>query len=212
MLLMLAALGALRFLQTFLFALHLMDPELNRALFLIGASALFFGAAVIGVRRSGTRNVESALGLRIPQLPDLAVGIPVGIGLYFLTTAVQQFINSHFATWVDWYTPARSPFLLGQGPWFMISLLALIIVPMGEESLFRGFLHRGLRTRFKLVTATVLSAGLFAISHYDPAIMPAIFVGGVVLALAFEWRRTLAMPMVIHSTINACFLIGELLG
>jgi membrane protease YdiL (CAAX protease family) len=58
----------------------------------------------------------------------------------------------------------------------------------------------------------VISAALFAFGHVNPAIMPTVFIDGMVLGLAFEWRGTLAISMVIHSSILACFLIREILG
>jgi membrane protease YdiL (CAAX protease family) len=212
MLVVLAAGGALRLAQTFLFALHLPDAELNRALGTLGASGLLFGAAVMGVRRAGHRNVETALGIRFPRPFDWATGIVFGMALFLVSVSIQQFINEHFASWVNWYAAARQPVDLAHGPWILLSLVWLFTVPVAEESLFRGFFHRGLRTRYSTPTAILLSAALFAAYHHDPATMPAHFVSGVALALAFEWRGTLAMPMVIHSTINACFLIRELFG
>jgi hypothetical protein len=211
LLVLLAAMGALRLLQTLLFALHLSSQELSLALFRIGAAGLLLGVAAIGVRRSGERDVEAALGIRVPQFLDWVMGIALGIGLYFATISMQEFINEHFAYWVSWYA-ATGPYVLERGPWILLDLVGLFTIPVAEESLFRGFLHRGLRTKYPIVTGVVLSASLFAVYHVNPAIMPAIFVDGVVFALAFEWRRTLAMPMVIHSTIIACFLIRELLG
>lgn len=211
-LLLLAAMGALHFLGILLFALHLPDPELRRALGSLAASGMFLGAAVIGVRRHGHRDAERVLGIRIPQALDWCVGIPVGIALFFVSISIQEFINSHFAWWVSWYAAARQTASLAHGPWVLVDVMLLFTVPMGEESLFRGFLYRGLRARYSIITAAIVSGAVFSIAHYDPAVMPAIFVIGVALALTFEWRRSLAMPMLIHATINACFLLREVFG
>jgi membrane protease YdiL (CAAX protease family) len=37
--------------------------------------------------------------------------------------------------------------------------------------------------------------------------MPAIFLIGVALALATEWRKSLALAIVIHAVYNGCFVV-----
>ena len=140
----------------------------------------------------------------------MAVGILVGVALFFGTTWLQHFINDHLSSWVSWYATAGGLEQLTHGPWVAAGVVQLIVVPIGEESLFRGIVYGGLRTRYSIVPAVAISAALFAFVHVNPAIMPGIFIDGVALALAFEWRRTLAMPMVIHGAVLACFLVQGL--
>lgn len=210
----LAAVGALSLWQILLFGLHLPSPRstpLGATVWTIGASAVLIGAAVGGARRFGGSGGVSAIGIRWPTAIDVAVGIPVGIALFFGTMWLQHFINDHLSSWASWYATAEGREQLTHGPWVAAGVVQLIIVPIGEESLFRGIVYGGLRTRYSIVPAVVISAALFAFVHVNPAIMPAIFINGVALALAFEWRRTLAMPMVIHGAVLACFLVQGLL-
>lgn len=204
---LLAAFGALRLLQTVLFAIRLPNVRLTGMLWVFGASGIFLGISALYVRRSGQREVWSALGLKDPQVNDFAVGVPVGVGLFFGTMWLQGVINQHFAGWVGQYVTMRTVVGPGSGPWLFAGALQALLVPIGEEALYRGLLYTGLRQKYSIVPAVALSAALFAVFHIDPAIMPGIFVDGVVLALAFEWRRTLAMPIVIHSSILVCFLV-----
>ncbi len=135
----------------------------------------------------------------------------MGIALFFGTMWLQDFINDHLSSWVSWYGTQEGLEPLTHGPWVVAGVVQLVVVPIGEESLFRGILYGGLRTRYSIVPAVVISAALFAFVHVNPVIMPAIFIDGVALALAFEWRRTLAMPMVIHGAVLASFLVQGLL-
>lgn len=215
LLVFLAALGALSLWQILLFALRVPDPRSARVgatVWTIGASGLLLGAAIFGARRFGQPSAVSALGIRWPRLSDIGVGVPIGVALYFGTMGLQEVISEHFATWVGWYATANRSVDLAHGPWIVVGVVQILVVPIGEESLFRGFLYSGLRTKYSIVPAVAISAALFAVVHINPAVMPAIFVDGAVLALAREWRGTLAMPMVIHGSILACILIQGSLG
>jgi membrane protease YdiL (CAAX protease family) len=210
MLTFLAAVGTLSLWQIVLFGLHLPSTSstwMGETVWTIGASGILLTAAVVGARRFGQPGAYSALRIRWPRSLDFAVGIAGGIALYFVAIWVQHFINGHFSSWVSWYATGEDSVPLTQGPWILAGVIQIFIVPIGEESLFRGFLYGGLRTSLSIVPAASISAGMFAVVHANPAIMPSIFFEGVVLALAFEWRRTLAMPMVIHGSILACFLV-----
>jgi membrane protease YdiL (CAAX protease family) len=210
---LLAAVGALCLWQILLFGLHLPSAgstPLGATVWTIGASAVLLGAAVGGARRFGGAGAVSAIGIRWPAAIDVAVGILVGVALFFGTTWLQHFINDHLSSWVSWYATAGGLEQLTHGPWVAAGVVQLIVVPIGEESLFRGIVYGGLRTRYSIVPAVAISAALFAFVHVNPAIMPGIFIDGVALALAFEWRRTLAMPMVIHGAVLACFLVQGL--
>jgi membrane protease YdiL (CAAX protease family) len=206
-----AAIGALTLEQILLFALHFPTGRLYATIWTIGASVLLLSVAVIGARRFGRPGAASALRIKRPRPLDIAVGIPLGIALYYSTIWLQQLINNHFSSWVSWYA-TRPLAELTYGPWIVAGVIQVLLVPIGEESFFRGFLYTGLRTKFSVLSSVVISAALFAFGHVNPAIMPTVFIDGMVLGLAFEWRGTLAISMVIHSSILACFLIREILG
>jgi membrane protease YdiL (CAAX protease family) len=91
-------------------------------------------------------------------------------------------------------------------------VLAVIAAPVGEELFFRGFLYRGLRRRFLMWPAALISAAAFALIHVDPdalgasvILVLALFPVGVGLALIYEKRQSVLAPMVAHATFN---LIG----
>ena len=87
-------------------------------------------------------------------------------------------------------------------------LAAVVLAPLAEELIFRGLLHRSLRTRMRLVPATIISSVIFAIVHVDVALsQPLALVGltlvGAVMAIAYERTGSLLVPVVIHATHNA---------
>jgi len=79
------------------------------------------------------------------------------------------------------------------------------VAPIGEETLFRGFLFRGWhRSSYDAWLAIVVTALLWAIIHlqYDHYYMALVFVYGLVLG----WFRLVAsstiLTILLHSVIN----------
>ncbi|WP_029214811.1 CPBP family intramembrane glutamic endopeptidase [Kallotenue papyrolyticum] len=93
-----------------------------------------------------------------------------------------------------------------------VFVVGALIAPIVEETLFRGLLYQWLRQRVGVIAAVLLSAALFALAHYlDPRILPllpALFVVGVILALAFEWAHSLWVPIALHCMQNALGICG----
>jgi membrane protease YdiL (CAAX protease family) len=135
---------------------------------------------------------------------DVAVGLALGVAMFVIAILVGAFVRDvlsailgHPPTY-----PNRFPSRI-DGLWFALFAPVLVVsAPFGEELLFRGFIFKGLRRRLSLWPAVLLSAGVFALVHLYPLIMPTIFADGVVLALAYERRQSLATTMVMHAVNN----------
>ena len=76
------------------------------------------------------------------------------------------------------------------------------LAPIVEEFLFRGLLYRYLRKRRSRAFAIVLTAGLFAIAHLVPTLIPSLFVFGLFLAWVVERYGSLYPAMALHSLNN----------
>lgn len=203
----LVAMGALTFLQVLLYALHVPAGQVSGALWTIGASGLFFVIARTAAARLGGPDGVAAIGLRMPRVVDLVVGLAAGVVLYLVSGLVTNWIFGHFDGWVGWYPMPQAPELATDDWWIALGMVEVVVVAVGEESMFRGILYRGLRTRYHVALAAMSSAALFAFVHAYPPSMPAVFLGGVVLALAVEWRKSLALAIVIHAVYNGCLVV-----
>jgi membrane protease YdiL (CAAX protease family) len=94
--------------------------------------------------------------------------------------------------------------LTGSGTWRTIGMLALlgVLVPLIEETIFRGFLYRRLRLRLSPVAAALASGLAFGAAHLSfDAFLPLSAVG-FALAMAYERSRDLAVPVVGHALWN----------
>ena len=93
--------------------------------------------------------------------------------------------------------------------WFLLFAVAVVIGPICEEMLFRGWLFTALRTRQPFGNAAWITAALFAVMHigYGALYALLIFPVGLVLAFARERYGSIKPTIVIHGLFNATALI-----
>ncbi len=70
-----------------------------------------------------------------------------------------------------------------------------VIGPIAEEIFFRGIVY-GFFRRWGIITALIISTGIFAVLHSGFGIIQ--IVGGIVFALAYEKEGKLMTPLTIH--------------
>ena len=90
--------------------------------------------------------------------------------------------------------------------WFLI--LLVVVVPIGEEIFFRGFVYGGLRKRWGVIVATLGSAAFFSAAHMQVVHGLPIFILGLVLALVYERTRSLAPTVVAHALNNIIAIVS----
>jgi uncharacterized protein len=89
-----------------------------------------------------------------------------------------------------------------------IILLAVVIAPLAEEFVFRGFLYGVLKRYAGAVPALIFSGVSFALIHlHAPSLLP-LFLLACALTLAYELSGSLLVPMAMHSLFNSVSLIG----
>lgn len=86
--------------------------------------------------------------------------------------------------------------------------LIVIIAPVVEEILFRGFLLRGFTARYGAKWAILLSAILFSLIHMNPAQMPNTFILGLVLGAIMLRTGNILIPILYHILNNSIPAIG----
>ena len=87
----------------------------------------------------------------------------------------------------------------------MLLSFALIagLVPIAEETVFRGLFYRGLRGTLNWPSAALISGIGFALGHAPWQMWPAHVISGIGYAFLREWRGSLLAPIVAHATHNA---------
>ncbi|MFN2590754.1 MAG: lysostaphin resistance A-like protein [Actinomycetota bacterium] len=168
----------------------------------------FLGAVVLWVRVV-RRSPLGALGMPRRPLRDIGVGLLAGGGLVvvgwiagIVVVLVAQLILGHPPA-----QPEQIPSDV-EGPNLLLSgFVVVLAAPLGEEVFFRGFLFQGLRRRFAVWPAALISAALFALVHISPLLIFALFPIGVGLAWIYERRQSVLASMAAHALFN---LVGML--
>ena len=95
---------------------------------------------------------------------------------------------------------------LGGGGWLLIS--AVLLAPLFEESIFRGYLGGVLRKSYGGLAAWIISAVVFGVVHAIPSVILTATLSGLVLGYYYFRTRSLWMVIALHALNNltACFL------
>ncbi len=86
-------------------------------------------------------------------------------------------------------------------PIFMV--LAVAVVPLLEEIIFRGGLYRALRTELGAGAGAVLSSIIFAALHANEAALLPLVVLSLFLVAVYEWSGSLWGCVLLHACFNA---------
>ena len=148
------------------------------------------------------------LGMPTEPLKDITTGLVGGLALYVIAIVVSVIVVEVVRLVIG--HPPSSPSQVQDcvtGPWLVLtSASAVIFAPLGEETLFRGFVFQGLRTRFAFWPAAILDGILFGLIHIPFwLLIPSLAVVGTGLAFIYNRRHSLLASMTAHATFN---LIG----
>jgi membrane protease YdiL (CAAX protease family) len=153
------------------------------------------------------------LGSYVMALPLVAVGLGITLLLMNLHTRLGDAGARRLS-----FSPDQGPShpigpILMQGDWgtvLQVLLLASVLAPFVEETMFRGFLYRHLRdasARLGGAVSVLLSAAavsfVFAVIHPQGWLgVPVLMTLALSFALVREWRRSLAASMTMHALNN----------
>ena len=142
---------------------------------------------------------------------DVGAGVAMGVGCVVAGVATIQ-LTYAIVERITGSAPAPRDPITQFGPsWETAAVaMALLMAPVCEEILFRGFVFGGLRRRMRFRWAALLSAIPFAALHADPIRLIGLTVIGVMLAGIYERRKTLVASMAAHATVNAVAVIAWL--
>jgi membrane protease YdiL (CAAX protease family) len=88
-----------------------------------------------------------------------------------------------------------------------IFVAGVILAPLGEEFLFRGYFYGVIKRYAGGVGSALFTSALFAAIHMNPASMPGLFVLALCLTLAYEASGSLIVPLVMHAGFNLSQLL-----
>ncbi|WP_395750069.1 lysostaphin resistance A-like protein [Prosthecobacter sp.] len=100
----------------------------------------------------------------------------------------------------------------GYGLKLLVVLLAVVIAPLAEETLFRGFVYGVLKRYTDAPFAALASSLMFAIIHMHIGSLMPLWMLAVLLCLAYEITGCLLVPMILHAIFNGVSIVMMLFG
>ncbi len=183
----------------------------NFVVFLVNlmVAAMMISLVVAFLRRRKTS--FAAIGLKRPRARDAGYGL-MGLILYFV-------VNVVVIAFIKWRVPSldlQQQQELGYskdvaGAALGVAFLGLVILPpLAEEIMFRGFLYTGLRSRLPVIVSMLLTSVLFGVVHLQwgsdqPLLWVAAidtFVLSLVLVYLRESRHSLWPAIFLHMFKN----------
>lgn len=162
------------------------------------------------------------IGLVKPKRADALWAI-AGFGIYFIVYIILFIVVKQLLPQIDLDQKQQIGFdTTQQGVDLLVVFASLVILPpIAEEILVRGFLYTGLRTKLAMWPAAIIGSLLFAAAHLQfgsgaPLLWAAAidtFALSMVLMYIREHRKSLAAPIMIHMMKNGLafvmlFVIG----
>jgi len=178
---------------------------LTFALSAIGLYAAWFGGLWFVSTRKGQGSLFADFGLTARAIRSW--GLVVGVVLQFVLSALVlplvNLVNGEQQGVVNDLKNSSGAKLA------VILVVAGLLAPVAEETLFRGLLLRALRRRYSVEVAIVVSALVFAAAHLlgdaslgVVAIFPALALLGIVNGIAAVWVGDLSLSIPIHMGFN----------
>ena len=90
----------------------------------------------------------------------------------------------------------------------LLFIAVVILAPLGEEIIFRGFLQQTLEKQWKDITLAILfTALIFSLIHMNPYWFIQIYFLGVILGFLAWKTKSIIAPLILHSLNNSMALL-----
>ena len=190
-------------------ALFLGDEQRDLDMLLMGILEVLAITLVllVGVRRVGLPT-KRVLGLRDVPLWLCLIAVPLAMAVGTVNSALEAPVRN--------VMPIPEELLLELVTllypettldWVLILLPTALLVPVGEELLFRGLLLRGFLLRYGATPALALTSLLFALVHLNPWAFAGYFIVGWVLGWLVLRSGSVWPAIILHGAYNALAVI-----
>ena len=152
------------------------------------------------------------LGVAKGKLLQVGLYVLLGLVIYWTSNLVMSELT--YRIMPDFFNVNDAGIAaMSQDAFLLMAIGTVLLVPVAEESLFRGLLFRGIYGKSRWA-AYAVSAFCFCLPHvsvyigsYDLSLLAMCFVqylpAGLMLAWSYEKSNTILTPIIIHTIINA---------
>lgn len=146
---------------------------------------------------------EKSVFYKLAWLPFLAILLTYIFGLIYTSSGLMEQI----ALWTN-STDKQNAVLILQDNVKPLSIRlfiaanAIIVAPLVEETIFRGYLYPILKKFTGFIPALIFTSLFFGLIHVHlPALLP-LSIFGLLLVILYEKTKTLWAPIIAHCTFN----------
>lgn len=100
---------------------------------------------------------------------------------------------------------SKDPLLLG-----LMALAAVVVAPLVEETVFRGYLYPAAKHFCGPVGATIFSSLVFAAAHNNAIALLPLFILAVALCRIYETTGSIWAPISVHFVFNGATVVHQL--
>lgn len=141
------------------------------------------------------------LGFTNLRLKD-ALWIFFGLGMYFVALIVTLTLVSLIPSFDAEQTQTIG--YQGAAGWQLALVFVGLVTlpPIAEEMLFRGFLYRGLASRWPKIISALIASVLFAVVHFQWNVGVDVFILSLILIFILEKTKNLWVCIILHALKN----------
>ncbi len=151
-----------------------------------------------------SRTTAKEVGLhRLPSWLDIGI-TPLGFLAYLLLSALLLAFAQQFLTFIDFDQPQATGFdqISLQYEYILAFITLVVVAPIAEEVLFRGYLLGKLRKYTATWLAVLITSLLFALVHFAWNVGIDVFALSIVLCLVTIWSKSLWPAILLHMLKN----------
>ena len=150
------------------------------------------------------RTTKQELGLsRLPTWKDIGLA-PAGFVVYLVGSVVLLAVVSTLIPAIDMDQVQQNGFEnIGHRYEYVLAFVTLVVIaPVAEEVLFRGYLYGKLRSKVPVWVAILLVSGLFAAIHGQWNVAVDVFALSIVLCILRELTGSIWSGILLHMLKN----------
>jgi len=179
--------------------------ESTRYFVLFGGAMFLIAPYIFAVKK----NYDIVNVFRLKPVPAAVIGLSILIGLSagVLTDELERLISIFFPL-PDWITEMTQPLRAYDSfDWLLVITGAVLLTPLAEEFLFRGFLQISLEKKGDVTRAVLLSSLCWTLIHSNPYWAVSIFIIGIIFGF-MAWRcDSILPPFSAHAANNLMAVI-----
>lgn len=193
------------------------DKAINDSTLIIGMLFHLTVCAGLLLYLFQVRGLNPAELFGLQHLHWRSLAVTAGVFTMIILISVNM-VSAISTTWLQNFWPVLDPqetvkaFQQSDGIGFkiLVIFMAVVIAPLAEEILFRGFVYGVLKRYTDAPFAALSSSLMFAIIHLHVGSLLPLWMLAVLFCLAYEITGCLLVPMMLHATFNAVSIIAML--